>query len=438
MTYPTVTVRSLLAVGALLLSLTALAALAAFCQAPSDRFGESIPVAGHFEVTEWRLPATSPPFAAILFVPATWLPAPTLTAVVVVGNVLLLALLVRLSWRFAGRFPHSPFSVTPVPTPVSAALAAPVLLGVPLLVAVGLWLEPVLRTVLFGEIGLALVCLVLWDLTRPDHALGKGFALGIAAGVELTPALFIAYLLLTGRAEAVRAGLTALASLIGTMLLGALVLPRDSLDFWTLRVFETGRLGEGWAANNQSLQGLFARALHTTEPGVGWAVACLVTTFAGLWLARRAVVRAGLDTWGVLVTALTALLVSPVSWSHQWVWCVPLLAVLLAEGRWRTASAVALVFAARTFRLVPHEGEAELQLPWWQQLLAAPYVLVALALLGYAGWRCRRAVTHGPPSAGVPRLPAGVSPRPGASPRSPRRPAVAQLPASNSSASTIR
>ncbi|MFE6027855.1 glycosyltransferase 87 family protein [Streptomyces niveus] len=415
MTYPTVTVRSLLAVGAFALSLTALAVFAALC--PAAPF---VPTGPTVSFTEYVQPASaaSPPFAAILFVPVTWLPVATLKAVVVVGNVLLLALLVRLSWRFAAHR-HAPtpvrFSLPPVPVP------APVLSWVPVLlcVAVALWLEPVLRTVLFGEIGLALTCVVLWDLTRPDHALGKGFALGVVAGVELAPALFIAYLLLAGRPDAVRAGLTALGSLIGTMLLGALVLPGASLDFWTLRVFETGRAGEGWTTDNQSLQGLFARALHTTEPGVGWAVACVVITFAGLWLARRAVVRKGLETWGILVTALTALLVSPVSWSHHWVWCLPLLAVLLAEGRWRTAAAVALVFAARTFRLVPHEGGAELRLPWWQQPLASPYALLGLALLAYVAYRC-----HAPRTRMTLRQRATAP--------------AGQLPASNSSASTIR
>ncbi|MGW6305845.1 glycosyltransferase 87 family protein [Streptomyces niveus] len=393
--------------------MTALAVFAALC--PAAPF---VPTGPTVSFTEYVQPASaaSPPFAAILFVPVTWLPVATLKAVVLVGNVLLLALLVRLSWRFAAHR-HAPtpvrFSLPPVPVPVLSWV--PVLLCV----AVALWLEPVLRTVLFGEIGLALTCVVLWDLTRPDHALGKGFALGVVAGVELAPALFIAYLLLAGRPDAVRAGLTALGSLVGTMLLGALVLPGASIDFWTLRVFETGRAGEGWTTDNQSLQGLFARALHTTEPGVGWAVACVVITFAGLWLARRAVVRKGLETWGILVTALTALLVSPVSWSHHWVWCLPLLAVLLAEGRWRTAAAVALVFAARTFRLVPHEGGAELRLPWWQQPLASPYALLGLALLAYVAYRC-----HAPRTRMTLRQRATAP--------------AGQLPASNSSASTIR
>lgn len=318
-----------------------------------------------FTVTQWQLPATYPPFAAILFVPTTWLPFGALKVAFAVGNVALLALLVHLSCRFA-RLP--------------AAGSAFVLAST----AVGVWLEPVFQTILFGQINLALACLVLWDLTRTDDAIGKGFALGVAAGVKLTPAIFIVYLLLTGR---VRAGLTALASLTGTVLLGALVLPHASVDFWTRRVFETGRVGKAWIVDNQSLQGLVARVLHTPEPGAVWLASALLVAAAGLWAARRAAVGAGRETWGVLITAATALLVSPISWSHHWVWCVPLLAVLIAEGRTRLAAGVAVVFLARTLWLVPHEGPLDLQLPWWQQPLASPYPLLALTLLTYAAWR---------------------------------------------------
>ncbi|NUL07780.1 DUF2029 domain-containing protein [Streptomyces lunaelactis] len=262
-----------------------------------------------FTVTEWQLPAAYPPFAAILFVPTTWLPVPALKVVLVVGNVLLLALLVRLSCRFAG-----------LPARLPLVIAA---------VAAGLWLEPVFHTLHFGEINLALVCLVLWDLSRDKKAIGKGFALGVAAGITITPAVFIVHLLITGR---VRAGLTALASFTGTVLLGALVLPLASVEFWTGRIFETSRTGKVWIVDSQSLQGLFARLLHTPDPGAVWLLAAAATAVAGLWIARRAPER-----WGVPAVAYTTLLVSPVSWSHHWVWCVPLLALLIAEGRTRTA-----------------------------------------------------------------------------------------------------
>ncbi|WP_432076117.1 glycosyltransferase 87 family protein [Streptomyces wuyuanensis] len=323
-----------------------------------------------FTVTNWRLPATYPPFAAILFVPTTWLPVAALKVVFVAGNALLLALLVRLSCRFAG-----------LPASAPAVLAA---------TAVGLWLEPVFQTLVFGQINLALVCLVLWDLSRPDDAVGKGFALGIAAGVKLTPVVFIVLLLITGRR---RGGLTALASLAGTVLLGALVLPEASADFWTRRIFETDRVGRAWIIENQSLQGLFARVLHQAEPGGVWAAAALLTAVAALWTARRAP-----DRWAVLAVAYAALLVSPISWSHHWVWCVPLLAVLIAEGRRGTAALMAVVFLARTMWLVPHAGDLDLRLQWWQQPLASPYALLGLAVLAIAALRARAGGDGGLPA----------------------------------------
>ncbi|MFI6473368.1 hypothetical protein ACIBL5_24265 [Streptomyces sp. NPDC050516] len=104
-----------------------------------------------------------------------------------------------------------------------------------------------------------------------------------------------------------------------------------------------------------------------------WAVA---VGAVGLWTARHRDERRAL-----LVSAFTALLISPISWSHHWVWCVPLIAFLVAEGRPRTAAALALVFTARSLWLVPHAGDLDLQLPLWQQPLASPYALVGLAVV---------------------------------------------------------
>ncbi|MFJ8569722.1 glycosyltransferase 87 family protein [Streptomyces sp. NPDC093514] len=163
-----------------------------------------------FSAAEWGPPATYPPFAAILFTPAAWLPAGALKAFLVLGNAGLLALLITLSCRLAG--------LRSRPGPVLAATI------------VGLWLQPLFQAPLPGQINLAFACLVLWDLGRPRSALGKGFALGVAAGITLAPAAIAAYLLLTRR---VRAGLTALAASAATALLGLLVLPEASAAFWT-------------------------------------------------------------------------------------------------------------------------------------------------------------------------------------------------------------
>ncbi|MEV7087660.1 glycosyltransferase 87 family protein [Streptomyces sp. NPDC093085] len=407
MTSRTVTFRSLLAVGALVLSLAAFAALGVTRPvhlpeplagtAPYDLAPYGMPAYGtttpHTHTPAAPAPENSsphaslysytslysysspyPPFAAILLVPTVWLPAGALKVVLLLGNLALLALLVRLSARLAGR-------------PASAL----VVMGA---VAAGLWLEPVSRTILLGEITLALACLVLWDLARPDHALGKGFALGVAAGVTLTPALFIAYLLLTSR---VRQGLTALAALAATVLLGALVLPYASGEFWTARILAADRTGAVWGVADQSLHGLLARLCPTDRPGLRWAAVALVTGAAGLWAARRAAVRAGSETWGVLLTAVTALLVTPVSWSHEWVWCVPLLAALLAEGRVRTAVLAGAVWTARGFWAVPYEADPAPRPPWWHQPLISPYTLCALALLTLTTWHTRTPRPTGPP-----------------------------------------
>ncbi|MCX5532115.1 glycosyltransferase 87 family protein [Streptomyces sp. NBC_00006] len=331
-----------------------------------------------FTVTEWQLPATYPPFAALLFVPAAWVPLGVLKAVFLFGNIGLVVVLVRLSCRFVG------LRVT------WAAVCA--------VAAFALWLEPVFQTVLFGQINLALACLILWDLTRPPGASYKGLALGIATGIKLTPAVFIVYLFLAGRR---REAAHAVAGFVGTVAVGALVLPYASGEFWTRRLYETGRVGKAWIVDNQSLQGLVARVLHEAEPGLLWAVPAAAVGVAGLYAARAARTPAR----GVVLAALTALLVSPISWSHHWVWCVPLIAVVWAEGwRRRTAWALAALFTARTMWLLPHEGDLDLHLAWWQQPLASPYPLAGVALLGcaVAGPTATRSLHRG---AALPTLP---------------------------------
>ncbi|MEU2788851.1 glycosyltransferase 87 family protein [Streptomyces sp. NPDC007100] len=338
-----------------------------------------------FTVTEWNLPATYPPFAALLFIPTTWLPLGALKVASVLVNVALVPVLLHLSYKAA----YATGAGEPRGTSrLRRARTVPVVIAA---TAFAIWLEPLFQTLVFGQINIALTCLVLWDLSRPDGARLKGFAVGIATGVKLTPAVFAVYLLITGR---VRAAFTALAGFALSVLLGVLVLPGASVEFWTARMFETGRVGKAWIVDNQSLQGLLARCLHTEEPGLVWAGAALLTGMAGLLVARQVYLRRGLDSWGVLCTAVTALLVSPISWSHHWVWCVPLLVALGAHVRgvrWRRAllAVVAVAFTARTMWVLPHQGDLDLRYSWWQQPLAAPYPVLGLAMLAAVAWWSR-------------------------------------------------
>ena len=324
-----------------------------------------------FTVTRWELPATYPPFAALLFVPAALVPPAVLKVCAVAANLALLALLVRLSLDLAGLRRGHPLR--------RAALCAGT--------ALALWLEPVFQTLIFGQVNLALACLVLWDAARPDGARGKGLATGLAAGIKITPAVFVLLLLVTRRR---RAGLTALAAFAGSVLGGALLLPAASLAYWTGLLFDTRRVGKMWIVDNQSLYGLLARALHLPDTGLAGTAAALLTAAAGLVIARRAALRRRSPEWGLICTAITGLLVSPISWTHHWVWCVPLLALL---ARHRVALAVtAVVFTARSMWLIPHSGDLDLRLPWWQQPLAAPYPLLGLAVLAAVAGRLPRSL----------------------------------------------
>ncbi len=87
------------------------------------------------------------------------------------------------------------------------------------------------------------------------------------------------------------------------------------MDFWTRRLYETGRVGKAWIVDNQSLRGLVARALGDPAPGLAWALPAVLVAVVGLGLAARA----RRESHGVLLTACTALLVCPISWTHHWV-----------------------------------------------------------------------------------------------------------------------
>ncbi|MFJ6216424.1 glycosyltransferase 87 family protein [Streptomyces sp. NPDC092296] len=342
-------------------------------------------------VSEWALPATYPPFAAMLFVPTGWIGVSALRALVTGGNLVLLGVLAWLSCRLVG-WPRRELR------PVAVLLTA----------GLGVWLEPVWTTLRYGQVNLALACLVLWDLTRAGGRRGTGIGIGIAAGIKLTPGLFAVYLLLTGR---VRAAFTAFATFLCTVAVGWIALPDASHGFWGTYLFDSSRVGKTEIVDNQSVRGAVARLLHDTDPGPAALLAAAVVGVFGLVVAVRASRSAPhlprAEAWGVLCTAVTGLLVSPISWTHHWVWCVPLGMLLCAEAsrersrplpvrrlRWRPIVAVVLFgFCCYSMWMVPHKGTRDLHLSGWQQLPAAVYPVLGIAVLVLAALRLRRRLT---------------------------------------------
>jgi alpha-1,2-mannosyltransferase len=210
-------------------------------------------------------------------------------------------------------------------------------LGATLLVAaVVLWLEPVQQTLAFGQVNAALMLIIVADLCLPDSNWLKGIGVGLAAGFKLTPLIFVPYLLLTRR---YRAALVALGAFGLTVVASYLLLPRAARQFWTGRLFlSVSRVGNVGYVGNQSLYAAAVRLFGSARAAQPfWLAAATVIGLAGLllaaWLSRR-----GEELAGVLTCALTGLLVSPVSWSHHWVWIAPAL-VALTELTIRTGKA---------------------------------------------------------------------------------------------------
>ena len=256
------------------------------------------------------LPFTYPPIAALLFAPLAWVPIGVLRWAVIVGNALLVPVLGWIAVSAMARNRGHKISRESQVALVGAVSA------------LCLFVEPVQQTIRFGQINLILAVLVLADLCLPDSSRWKGIGVGLASGIKLTPLIFVAYLLCSGR---IRATVVALATFAATVAVGFVVLPSESWTFWIDRVFlDSDRVGTVSYLSNQSLHGFVMRTLGAGEPAtLWWLVSAAVVGAIGFGAAVTAA-RQGREVLGALLCALTGLMVSPISWSHHWVWIVPL------------------------------------------------------------------------------------------------------------------
>jgi alpha-1,2-mannosyltransferase len=188
--------------------------------------------------------------------------------------------------------------------------------------AVGLWLEPVAMTLFFGQINLVLLALVVGDLALPDRIKGKGIGIGLAAGIKLTPLIFIPYLLFTRRVRAAAVSALTFAVTVG---LGFALLPRASAVYWGGKFARLG--SRSFHLDDQSLHGVILRLTHAgPDAHAYWLVVAVVVGIAGFATAILAS-RRGHELLGLVVCAATGLLVSPISWSHHYVYVIPALAL---------------------------------------------------------------------------------------------------------------
>jgi alpha-1,2-mannosyltransferase len=200
--------------------------------------------------------------------------------------------------------------------------------------AAAVWFEPTMFNFQFGQINLVLLLLVIADIATPDRHWRKGIGVGLAAGVKLVPALFIVYFLATRRW---RAAAVASGTFAASIAIGFVVAPGDSIEYWSHLSASSDRIQavtELWYVGNQSVHGLLLRALGGTPAADRiWVGAAVVIAAGAVWLAARAS-RLGNELLAAVLVCLGGALVSPVSWTHHWVFVI-LLALVIWEGVWR-------------------------------------------------------------------------------------------------------
>jgi alpha-1,2-mannosyltransferase len=314
---------------------------------------------------------TYTPFAAVLFAVCSLLPwaalrwLMTVTSLAAIGVTIWLTL-GALGWRGRQR---------------ATALAA--------VAAVSLWVEPVQRALHLGQIEPLLMVLVVWDICQPDHRRWKGAGIGVAAGIKLTPLVFIPYLFLAGK---LRQAAVVTAAFIGTVAIGFVFLPNASAKYWLTGYFlHASNVGDVKSLLNQSVLGLIARSIHSVRHATPlWLGLSAVIVVIGLG-AAAVLDRAGRAVAGWLTCELTQLLIFPISWDHHWIWVVPAIALfadtaLRAKGaaRWRwwaLAAVVAALFGA--WERIP-VGEVYSLPGVLRPISANLFVLAGLVLLAVA------------------------------------------------------
>jgi alpha-1,2-mannosyltransferase len=276
-------------------------------------------------------PFTYPPFAALVLVPVV---LPPIAWGQAIWMVLQLGLVVLLAWLIFHR-------ALPGRTPPGWLGDAAV---------VGTWVvlvfnAPVAQSLWLGQISMVVVSLVVVDtLAVPKRF--RGVLTGIAGAMKLLPLIFLPYYLFTRqwRAAANTAGGFAAATAIS-----AVILPQDSLLYWTQTIVQTSRVGEIASLRNKSLLGLLSRL--DAGPGEVWWWLVLAVGFGaiGLWRAWRHHQR-GEEFSAVVVMGLLSGLIAPITWLHHLVWLsVAMVCLAVIGGRWWRIVAAAMAIGFSVF-----------------------------------------------------------------------------------------
>lgn len=243
-------------------------------------------------------PFLYPPFAALVMLPAQGLPLASVisgwTVTQVAMTVVLSLLLLRdARWRTGLVVP-------------AASWAMFLLSG------------PVMFDINIGQISLGIMILALADIVLLGPR-SRGALIGVAGAIKLTPMFFVLYFLVTRQW---RAAITTTASFCGATVMGFVVFPRESFEYWTSIVFQSSRIpGLGSPRNLTILGDLRMWGVPDSVGTPTWAVLALSVAVLALYAGWRHF-RAGEPVAAGIVVGLATTVIGPIAWDHHLVWLV--------------------------------------------------------------------------------------------------------------------
>lgn len=328
------------------------------------------------QTPDFPLPFTYPPFAAVVFYPLHVLPFGLVAFAWQIGIIAALYGVVRLSQRLLGRGDRR------------VAM---------LWTAVGIWTEPLRSTFDYGQVNVLLVLAILYAVHSTRWWV-SGLLVGLAAGIKLTPAVAGLYFVGARRWAAV---LFSAAVFVLTIGVSAVLVGEQTRFYFTELLGDADRVGPVGTSFNQSWRGGISRILgHDAGYGPVVLIGVAATAVLAL-LAWRAIDGAQDRLGGIVVVQLFGLLLSPISWTHHWVWLIPLMIWLLhGPLRDRLGAKVLgwgwlalilvgvpwlLSFAQPTIWVIPR--------PWYLAWAGLVYIVATVATLAWiairGSGRCR-------------------------------------------------
>ena len=324
------------------------------------------------QTPDFPLPFTYPPFAAVVFYPLHFLPFGLVAFLWQIGTMAALYGVVRLCQRLLGG---------------SASLNRRVAM---LWTAAGIWTEPLRSTFDYGQINVILVLAVLYAVYSRRWWV-SGLLVGLAAGVKLTPAIAGVYLAAARRWAAAVFSAVVFA---GTIAVSVWATGDQARRYFTELLGDAHRVGPIGTSFNQSWRGGISRIVgHDAGYSLPVAIAIVVTAVLAV-LAWRALnsTPAGPDVLGsLLVVELFGLLASPISWTHHWVWLLPLMIWLFYGPHsdrpgarilgwvWLTLTLIGVPWLLSFFQpTIWQDGR-----PWYLAWAGLVYIVGALVTLGW-------------------------------------------------------